>query len=84
MRKFAINYSKKTSQNAKRSQVNKKKLKEFVSNLNPEANFMSMKLIYERNAEVVKIRSKWQWYEEGEKSKSVLPCKGNDDDEDDE
>ena len=47
----------------------------FESNLNSEANFneytkckKDLELIYERIAEGVKIRSKCQWYEEGEKS----------------
>ena len=74
IRKFAITYSKKISQNTRRSQcVLAKKLKE--SNLNSEANFIEyakcekdLELIYERIAEGVKIRSKFQRYEEGEKS----------------
>ena len=52
----------------------RKKLKELESNLNSEANFneytkykKDLELIYERIAGV-KIRSKCQWYEEGEKS----------------
>ena len=76
MRKFAITYSKKASQSTKRSQCElEKKLKELESNLNSEANFNEytkckndLQRIYERTAEGVKIRSKCQWYEEGEKS----------------
>ena len=63
-----------------------KKLKELESNLNSEANFneytkykKDIELIYERIAEGVKIRSKCQWYEEGEKStKFFLISKKND------
>ena len=61
-RKFAIIYPKKSH-----------KTLEF--NVNSEANFdeyakckNDLELIYERIAEVVKIRSKWRSYEEGEKS----------------
>ena len=76
MRKFAITYSKKASQSTKRSQCElEKKLKELESNLNSEANFNEytkckndLQRIYERIAEGVKIRSKCQWYQEGEKS----------------
>ena len=76
IRKFAITYSKKISQNTRRSQCElEKKLKELESNLNSEASFneytkckKDLELIYERIAEGVKIRSKCQWYEEGEKS----------------
>ena len=74
--KFAIPYSKKISQNARRSQCElERKLKELESNLNSDANFNEytkykddLELIYERIGEVVKIRSKYQWHEEGEKS----------------
>ena len=76
IRKFAITFSRKISHNTKRSQCQlEKKLKELESNLNSEANFneytkckKDLELIYERIAEGVKIRSKYQWYEEGEKS----------------
>ena len=76
IRKFAITLSRKISHNTKRSQCQlEKKLKELESNLNSEANFneytkckKDLELIYERIAEGVKIRSKCQWYEEGEKS----------------
>ena len=58
----------------------------FESNLNSEANFneytkckKDLELIYERIAEGVKIRSKCQWYEEGEKStKFFLNLEKND------
>ena len=68
--------SKKISQNARKSQCElEKKLKELESNLSSEANFneytkckKDLELIYERIAEGVRIRSKCQWYEEGEKS----------------
>ena len=80
IRKFAITYSKKISQNTRRSQCElEKKLKEFESNLNSEASFneytkckKDLELIYERIAEGVKIRSKCQWYEEGEKSTKIF------------
>ena len=46
-----------------------------MSNPNSEASFneytkckKDLELIYERTTEVIKIRSKCQWYEEGEKS----------------
>ena len=76
IRKFAITFSRKISQNTKRSQCElEKKLKELESNLNSEANFneytkckKDLELIYERIAEGVRITSKCQWYEEGEKS----------------
>ena len=55
--------------------IRKKKLKELESNLSYEANFneykkrkKNLELIYDRIAEGTKIRSKSQWYEEGEKS----------------
>ena len=68
--------SKKISQNARKSQCElEKKLKELESNLSSEANFneytkckKDLELIYERIDEGVKIRSKFQWYEKGEKS----------------
>ena len=74
--KFVITFSRRTSQNTKKSQCElEKKLKELESNLNSEANFNEytkckndLELIYERIAEGVRIRSKCQWYEEGEKS----------------
>ena len=67
IRKFAITFSRKISQNTKRSQCElEKKLKELESNLNSEANFneytkckKDLELIYERIAEGVKIRSKY-------------------------
>ena len=76
IRKFAITFSRKISQNTKRSQCElEKKLKELESNLNSEPNFneytkckKELELIYERIAGGVRIRSKCQWYEEGEKS----------------
>ena len=79
IRKFVITYSKKTSQNTRRSQCElEKKLKELESNLNSEANFNEYTkckkgpwTYYERIAEGVKIRSKCKWYEEGEKKRSV-------------
>ena len=53
----------------------RKKLKELESNLNSGANFneytkckKDLEIIYQGIAEGVKIRSKCQWYEEGEKS----------------
>ena len=53
----------------------RKKLKKLESNLNSEAKFneytkrkKDLELIYERIAEGVRIRSKCQLYEEGEKS----------------
>ena len=56
-----------------------KKLKELEPNLNSEANVNEyakckneLELIYERIAEGVKIRSKCQWYEEGENSTKVF------------
>ena len=68
IRKFAITFSRKISQNTKRSQCElEKKLKELESNLNSEANFneytkckKDLELIYERIAEGIKIRSKRQ------------------------
>ena len=76
VRKFAITYSKKLSQNTRRTQCElEKKLKEFESDLNSEANFneytkceKNLELIYERIAQGVKIRSKCRWCKEGEKS----------------
>ena len=77
IRKFAITFSKKISQNTRRSQCeSEKKLKEFLEpNLNSKASFneytkckKDREPIYERIAEGVKIRSKYQWYEEDEKS----------------
>ena len=72
IRKFAITYPKKISQNAKRSECKLEKLKELESNLNSEGNFNEytkckndLELIYERIPEGVKIRAKCQWYEEG-------------------
>ena len=63
-RKSAITNSKKTSQIAKRGQ-RKKNLKKIEFNLNSEANFNeytkcknTIELIYKKNAEGVKIRSK--------------------------
>ena len=59
----------------------KKKLKELESNLNSKANFneytkckRGFEHIYERIAEGTKIRSKCQWYEEGEKRCSEKRC----------
>ena len=77
IRKFAIIFSRKISQNTKRNQSElEKKLKELLeSNLNSEAKFNEytkrknyLELIYERIAEGAKFRSTCQWYEEGEKS----------------
>ena len=71
---------KKISQGIRRSQWELgHKQKKLESNLNSEANFNEYKkdlftrtylfeLIYERIDEGVKIRSKFQWYEQGEKS----------------
>ena len=87
IRKFAITFSRKISQNTKRSQYElQKRLKQLESNLNSEANFneytickKDLDLIYERIAEDVRIRNKCQWYEEGEKSSKVfLNLKKND------
>ena len=56
-----------------------KNLKELESNLNSEINLneytkckKDLELIYERITEGVKIRSKCQWYEEGENSTKVF------------
>ena len=65
----------------KRSQCElQKKLEELEFNLNSEENFneyakckKDLELIQERIAEGVKIRSKRQWYEEGEKSTKFFP-----------
>ena len=63
----------------------RKKLKVLESNLNSEANYeyakckQHLELIYERANEGGKIRSKYQWYEEGEKStKFFLNLEKND------
>ena len=69
IRKFAITYSKKISQNTRTNHCElAKKLKKLESNLNSEANFneyakckKDVELIYERAAEGVKIRIKCQW-----------------------
>ena len=74
--KFATTFSRKISQDTKRSQCElEKNLKELESNQNSEANFdentkrkKDLELIYERIAEDVKIRNNCQWHEEGEKS----------------
>ena len=77
---MVITCSKKISQNTKRSQCElEEKLKELESNLNSEANFneygkckKDLDLIYERISEGVQIRSKYQWYEEDEKSTNIF------------
>ena len=57
----------------------RKKLKVLESNLNSKANYgyrkckKHLEFIYERIAEGVKIRSKYQWYEEGKKSTKFFP-----------
>ena len=74
IRKFAITYSKKISQNTRRSQCElEKKVKELESNSEVDFNEYTkckkdLELIYEGTAEGVKTRSKCQWYKEGEKS----------------
>ena len=57
----------------------RKKLKELESNLNSGANFneytkckKDLEIIYQGIAEGVKIRSKCQWYEEGESELSFF------------
>ena len=76
IRKFSTTFSRKISPNTKESQCKlEKKLKELESNLNSEANFneytkckKDLELNYERITEGVRIRSKCQSYEDGEKS----------------
>ena len=86
LRKVAMTYSKKFSQNSRRSQCKlEKKLKKFDSNLNSEANFdeytkckKDLEIIYERISEGVKTKSKCQWYEGEKPTKFFLNLENND------
>ena len=67
--KFIINYSKKLAKERKENKtLLENKLKELEGNLNTEDNIQSeLDSIYDHIAESIRIRSKCDWYEHGEK-----------------
>ena len=76
IQKSTINYSKKLGKLQKENKtLLENKLKELEGNLNTEDNIQSYNIykkefnsIYDHIAEVIRIRSKCDWYEHGEKS----------------
>ena len=75
IRKFTINYSKKLAKERKENKtLLENKLKELEGNLNTEDNLQSYNIcknelesIYDHIAEGIRVRSKCDWYEHGEK-----------------
>ena len=72
---FTIDYSKKLAKEGKKKTLLENKLKELEVNLNTEDNVQSYNIyqkefdsIYDHIAEGIRIRSKCDWYEHGEKS----------------
>ena len=80
IRKFTINYSKKLAKEHKENKtLLENKLKELEGNLNTEDNIQSYDIyrkeldsIYDHVAEGIRIRSKCDRYEHGEKSTNVV------------
>ena len=76
IRNFTIDYSKKLAKERKENKtLLENKLKELEGNLNTEDNIQSYNIykkeldsIYDHIAEGIRIRSKCDWYEHGEKS----------------
>ena len=76
IRNFTIDYSKKLAKEWKENKtLLENKLKELEGNLNTEDNIQSYNIykkeinsVYDHIAEVIRIRSKCDWYEHGEKS----------------
>ena len=76
IRKFTINYFKKLAKERKENKtLLESKLKELEGNLNTEDNIQSHNIykkehdsIYDHITEGIRIRSKCDWYEHGEKS----------------
>ena len=76
IRTFTINYSKKLAKERKENEtLLETKLKELEVNLNTEDNIQSYNIykkeldsIYDHIAEGIRIRSKCDWYEHGERS----------------
>ena len=76
IRKFTIDYSKKAAKIRKQQKINlEQKLKNLENNLTSEENRKlynhyknELETIYDHIADGIKIRSKCEWYEHGEKS----------------
>ena len=75
IRKCTINYFKKLAKEQKENKTLENKLKELEGNFNTEDNIQSYNIykkeldsIYDHIAEGIRIRSKCDWYEHGEKS----------------